>query len=235
MHNTFLLLLAIAPALILVRYFYKLDLKKPEPKGLVTKIFFLGVIFTIPASILEMFVDELFKLLVQSKILTAFLQAFIMAALIEEIIKLFIVKKFAYNTVHFDEEVDGIVYAIVASLGFACMENLIYVIDGGYTIAFARAFSAVPLHALSSGIMGYYIGKAKFAPDKKKENALILKGLWFAILIHGSYNFLIFASPELGIVITLGIVPLLIVTFIKLREKIKLAIAADSDAGRHSV
>jgi RsiW-degrading membrane proteinase PrsW (M82 family) len=235
MNIIFALVVAIAPSLVLVRYFYKQDLKKPEPKGLITKIFFLGFIFTVPACIFEMFVDEIIQQLVQAKLAIAFLQAFFMAALIEETIKLFIVKKFAYNHTHFDEEVDGIIYAIVASLGFACMENLIYVIDGGLSIAFARAFSAVPLHALSSGMMGYYIGKAKFAGDKKQEKCLLLKGLWFAILIHGVYDFLIFASPELGIIITLGIFPLLVITFIKLNEKIKLAITADTNAGRHPV
>lgn len=234
MHIIFSLLMAIAPALVLVRYFYKQDLKKPEPKGLVTKIFFLGFVFTVFACIFEIPVDEIIQRLVQSKLAIAFLEAFVMAALIEESIKLFIVKKFAYNQTHFDEEVDGIIYAIVASLGFACMENLIYVIDGGLSIAFARAVSAVPLHALSSGMMGYYIGKAKFSTDPKKENSLILKGLWYAILIHGIYDFLIFASPQLGIIITLGIFPLLILTFIKLNQKIKLAIAQDSHAGRHS-
>lgn len=233
MHVTFSLLMAIAPALFLVRYFYKQDLKKPEPKGLVTKIFFLGIAFTIPASIIEVLLDEFFNSFVAPAILYNFIKAFIIAACVEEILKFFIVKKFAYQNPHFDEEVDGIVYTIVASLGFACMENLIYVIDGGITIAFVRAFSAVPMHAVSSGIMGYYIGKARFSGNNEKS--LLLKGLWYGILIHGVYDFLIFASPELGIVITLGIFPLLIITFFKLKEKIKLAITEDTNAGRHSV
>jgi RsiW-degrading membrane proteinase PrsW (M82 family) len=235
MHVIFSLLMAIAPALVLVRYFYKQDMKKPEPKGLVTKIFFLGIVFTIPACIIEVLLDEFFNSFVTPAIVYSFIKAFIVAACVEEILKFFIVKKFAYRNTHFDEEVDGIVYTIVASLGFACMENLIYVIDGGITIAFIRAFSAVPMHAVSSGIMGYYIGKAKFAGNKRDEKSLLLKGLWYAILIHGVYDFLIFASPELGIVITLGIFPLLVITFFKLKEKIKLAITEDTNAGRHSV
>ena len=225
--------MAIAPSIALVIYFYKQDKKKPEPIGLVTRIFFLGIGFIIPACFAEYFFDIIFKQLNGILILYHFLKAFIVAAFIEELIKLIIVKQFVYKNPHFDEVMDGIVYTIVASLGFACMENLIYVIDGGLEIALVRAFTAVPMHAVASGIMGYYIGKAKFSENKQQEKSLIYKGLWFAILIHGFYNFLLFASPETSFIIALGVFPLIILTFLKLKEKMTLAIAEDSHAGRH--
>ncbi len=233
MHIFISLLMAIAPAIFLVCYFYKQDMKKPEPKGLVITIFGIGIAFTVPVSLLEVVFDELFGFLMNASILYSFIKAFVVAAFIEEFFKLLVVKKFAYTNRHFDEMMDGIVYTIVASLGFACLENVIYVIDGGIEIALVRAFTAVPMHAVASGVMGFYIGKAKFSETKKSERSLIYKGLCYAILIHGIYDFLLFASPDLGMGLVLGVFPLIIFVFIKLEEMIKFAIADDLHAGRH--
>jgi len=233
MYITISLLMAIAPSIALVIYFYKQDKRKPEPIGLIIRVFFLGFVFIIPACLIEILSDGLFNRLNGTITLYNLLKAFLVAAFVEELIKLIIVKKFVYKNLHFDEVMDGIVYTIVASLGFACMENLIYVMDGGLEVALLRAFTAVPMHAVASGIMGYYIGKAKFSENKQKENALIYKGLWFAILIHGTYNFLLFESPEISLILAFAIFPLIILTFIKLKEKIKIAIAEDLHAGRH--
>jgi RsiW-degrading membrane proteinase PrsW (M82 family) len=225
--------MAIAPSIFLVCYYYKQDLKKPEPKHLVTKIFFLGILFTVPAIILEILFDEIFGLVMRGTIFYDFVKAFVVAAFIEESIKLFVVNRFAYNHVDFDEVMDGIVYTIMASLGFACMENLIYVVEGGLIIALVRAITAVPMHAVASGMMGYYIGKAKFSESEQEKKSLVYKGLWKAIYIHGVYDFLLFASPKIGWILAIGVFPLIIFTFIRLKEKIKLAIADDLHAGRH--
>jgi RsiW-degrading membrane proteinase PrsW (M82 family) len=233
MHLFISLLMAIAPSIFLVCYYYKQDLKKPEPKHLVTKIFFLGILFTVPAIILEILFDEIFGLVIKGTILYDLIKAFVVAAFIEESIKLFVVNRFAYNHVDFDEVMDGIVYTIMASLGFACMENLIYVVEGGLTIAFVRAITAVPMHAVASGMMGYYIGKAKFSESRNERKSLIYKGLWYAVLIHGIYDFLLFASPKIGFILALGVFPLIIFAFMSLKEKISLAIADDLHAGRH--
>jgi len=88
------------------------------------------------------------------------------------------------------------------------------------------------MHALCSGMMGYYIGKAKFASEKVEEGILIKRGFWIAVGIHGLYDFLLFSVPLFGIVIAFGVIPLLIVTFIVLRKKIKAAISEDRQAGR---
>ncbi len=233
MHLFISLAMAVAPSLFLVWYFYRQDIKKPEPKRLVTRIFFLGIFFTVPAIILEVLFDAIFGLVMGSTILFDLVKAFIIAALIEESIKLFVVIRFAYHQVHFDEVMDGIVYTIMASLGFACMENIIYVVECGFTIACVRAITAVPMHAVASGMMGYYIGKAKFSEDKTASNSLIFKGLWYAVLIHGTYDFFLFASPRIGYIFALGVFPLIIITFINLKHKIKFAIRDDFDAGRH--
>jgi RsiW-degrading membrane proteinase PrsW (M82 family) len=233
MHLFISLFTAIAPSIFLVCYFYKQDIKKPEPKHLVTGIFFLGIIFTIPAFILEVLFNKIFGFVMSGTIIYDLVHAFVIAAFIEESIKLFVVTQFAYNNVDFDEAMDGIIYTIVASLGFACMENLIYVAKCGFPIAWVYAITAVPMNAVASGMMGYYIGKAKFSKNKTEENSLISKGLWYAVLIHGIYDFLLFASPRFGLIFASGVFPLIIITFFILKEKISLAIAEDSHAGRH--
>jgi RsiW-degrading membrane proteinase PrsW (M82 family) len=226
------IILAIVPALLLVWYYYRQDKQKPEPKSLITKTFLLGIVATLPVIIIELLVTSLQGFFSWFPLLYYFFKAFIVAALCEEAFKLLIVKKYVYNNIHFDEIMDGIVYTIVASLGFACMENILYVIGGGLSVAILRAFTAVPMHAVASGMMGYYVGKAKFADGKDQERSFLYKGLWIAIVIHGLYDFFIFIIPISHPFVGLAIFPLLIWTFIKLRGKIKSAIAEDVKAGR---
>jgi len=225
--------MAIAPALYLVRYFHKKDRAKPEPKQLIVKIFILGIFSTAPVVILEGLVVGLFgRFFRWSPLLNSLFKAFIVAGLCEEYIKLRVVKKYAYNNVHFDEVMDGIVYTVIASLGFACMENILYVMHGGIRVAILRAFTSVPMHAACSGIMGYYIGMAKFAQATGEERRLMRKGFWIAVALHGLYDFPLFLSSSMIPVISLSIFPLVFFTFKKLKSKIKMAIEEDSEAGR---
>jgi RsiW-degrading membrane proteinase PrsW (M82 family) len=64
---------------------------------------------------------------------------------------------------------DGVVYGAVASLGFATLENILYVTPNGFAVAAARAFTAVPGHALLGVIMGYYVGRAKFHSNEQQR------------------------------------------------------------------
>lgn len=224
--------LAIIPALLLVVYFYRRDHLKPEPRELILKIFFLGILSTIPIIILELTLalfDDVFSF---HPLAGYAFRAFIIAALCEEGFKFIIVKQFAYNRVEFDEVMDGIVYTIVASLGFAVVENMLYVIRTGIVVALLRAVTAVPLHALASGLMGYYLGVAKFITDKTSERKLFIKGLGLAILVHGLYNFFLFSVEFFGGWIALGIIPVLLLSGIFLQNKIKKALSSDLEMGR---
>ncbi|MBA7630043.1 Protease PrsW [subsurface metagenome] len=169
--------MAVAPAVILLIYYYRQDRRKPEPKRLIATIFFMGIVSTIPAILLELLVSTVQELFRWWPLLYHLFEAFIVAALCEEYIKLVMVKGIVYDNVYFDEVMDGIVYTVIASLGFACMENILYVIDGGWTTALLRTFTAVPMHAVASGMMGYYIGAAKFAKSEEGEKRLFRRGL----------------------------------------------------------
>ena len=221
MNSEISFIFAIIPTIFLVRYFYLKDINKPEPIGLIIKIFLVGAISTIPIIFIEIIVDAFVTSFSDNLIIYSFLQAFIVAGFCEETMKLMVIKFFIYNNKHFDEIMDGIVYTIVASLGFACLENIMYVSEGGLFIALIRSFTAVPLHAFCSGIMGYYIGKAKFSKTNSKE--YILKGLIIAISIHGFYNFVLF----IGGIYSFIIFPILFISYKKLKLYISLAIKED--------
>ena len=83
--------------------------------------------------------------------------------------------------------------------------------------------------------MGFYLGKAKFASSKKEENVLLYRGLLIAILVHGFYDFVLFAVPVFGIVPALSIFPLLVWGFLHLKKNISTALNDDIYAGRTMV
>ena len=224
--------MAAAPALALVWYFYKKDVNRLEPKGLVLKVFIMGALSTFAALALELLLGYLAYPHIRHRLVLHAFRAFAVAGFCEEYIKLRVVKRFAYNKPAFDEVMDGIVYAAVASLGFACFENIIYVMGGGVQTALLRAFTAVPGHAMNGGMMGYFIGRAKFARTRAGERALIATGLLIAVLLHGTYDFLLFASVDYGSALAFGILPLLVVMALAMKMLIKRAVASDALAGR---
>lgn len=227
MYTIFSFTLAVIPALFLIRYFYNQDSLKKEPKGLIVKVFFLGILSTIPVIIIEIILGEFNKLLPAESMQFFAFKAFVVAAFSEEFLKFLVVRYYPFRKTDFDEVMDGIVYAVTASLGFACLENIIYVINGGFLTALIRAITAVPLHALSAGVMGYYIGEAKFASDKKIRMSFFLRGLFYAILIHGIYDFVLFISPVVGFWISLVVIPVLYISYRLLKKKIKIAKTED--------
>jgi len=224
--------LAAAPALLLLRYYYRQDRERPEPKSLVVRIFLLGIAATFVAIPLELLMSVFQGLFTDFPLLMALFKAFVVAALVEEYLKLTIVRVFAYRNRNFDEIMDGVVYTVVASLGFACMENILYVMGGTIGTALSRAVTAIPLHATASGLMGYYIGRAKFATSPQVERALINRGLRIAIFVHGTYNFLLFTVPVFGNWILAGLFPLLVGAFLVLRSRIRIALEEDRRRGQ---
>jgi protease PrsW len=176
---------AIAPSALLVWYFHARDLY-PEPPRILWATFALGMLSVLPV----LMVGVPIHLLVNGNevpVIRGFLEAFFVAAIPEEFFKLAILLLYSMRRVEFDEPMDGIVYGVVASLGFATFENILYVFDGGLSVAISRAFSAVPFHAFAGAILGYYVGQAKFHPEEKW--LWIMKGYAAVMLLHGLYDF----------------------------------------------
>lgn len=212
-----LLLLAVAPVFTIIIYIYFQDKYEKEPKGLLLLGFALGAILSIIiVTLLYLFTDKLIPLTDEYSIWQQIVQAFFVVALAEEFSKYIIVKYFAQPRKAFNEPYDGIIYAVMVSMGFACTENIMYVLQGGYTTAFLRAFTAVPAHATFGILMGYYMGKAKFSNNRF---ALNMAGLFLAVLFHGAYDFFLFIGFIPGI--SIGAFVSLIIAVILSRKAIK--------------
>ena len=192
-----LLLIAVAPVLTIILYIYFQDKYEKEPVGLLVLSFLFGAIISILiVTILYLFTGRLIPITNELSIWQQFVQAFVVVALAEEFSKYVIVKYFAQPKKAFNEPYDGIMYAVMVSMGFACTENIMYVIEGGYETAILRAFTAVPAHATFGILMGYFMGKAKFSNNRFKLN---MAGLFLAVLFHGAYDFFLFIGFIPGI------------------------------------
>jgi RsiW-degrading membrane proteinase PrsW (M82 family) len=210
-----LIILSLAPVVFLLWYFDHLD-KKKEKRSFLFKIFLWGMLVTFIAGgleiIFEMFLLDIFYL----PIIKLIVSAFIFTALVEEALKYWVVKRKAYPHPAFNEYYDGIIYAVVASLGFAALENVFYVVEGGYYVAIIRAVLAVPAHALFGAFMGYYIGLARFEKNKEKEKKLLSRGLLLAVFFHGIYDFLLMTETGFA----LFVIPLVLAMYLNVKEKI---------------
>ena len=192
-----LLIAALAPVLAIILYVYCKDEYEKEPRRLLLYNFLLGAIVSILiATILYYGSDSFITLNNEFSVVQQFFKAFLIVAVIEEFSKYIIVRYFAQPNKEFNEPYDGIIYAVMVSMGFAATENIMYVIEGGYHVAILRAFTAVPAHATFGVLMGYFMGKAKFAKNPSKYNLL---GLFLAVLFHGAYDFFLFIDFIPGI------------------------------------
>lgn len=201
----YLLLLAIAPAAFWLWYFYRKDRYEPEPLSWVLLIYIVGIAVTIPVALIEG---------VMGAFLPEFLIVVLVAPVVEELGKYLVVRKTVYESAEFDEPVDGIVYAAAAGLGFATLENVIYVFAALETSLFlavgtglVRAVLSVPGHVLFSAMWGYSLGKARFIP-KEKRPGVIAAGLMLAIASHALFNLLLFDAIGFAVLV-LVVVPLL--------------------------
>lgn len=185
-----LLLTAFAPVCIIIIYIYIKDKYEKEPKRLLLLSFLSGAIVSVViTTILYSGFDILLPLKNQFSIQQQFIKAFFVVGLTEEFSKYIIVRYVSQPRKAFNEPFDGIIYAVMVSMGFAATENVMYVLQGGYQVAIIRAFSAVPAHATFAILMGYFMGKAKFSNSKVLLN---ITGLLLAIIFHGIYDFFLF-------------------------------------------
>jgi len=211
-----LLLLAVAPATLLLKYVLVRDKYKHEPMRLIAITFLLGGLGIIPATIIEL-------LLGSGNILVT---AFLSVAVVEETVKYLAVRVKAYRSLNFNEVMDGIVYGVAAGLGFATVENIFYVLGfGTISTAIIRAFMSVPSHAAYAGIMGFYLGMAKPFSQRSKqhERKLIITGLAIAVLLHGFYDTIAFTLEGLAGIV--GLLAMTAISWIILLRLIKKALS----------
>lgn len=214
----FYFFIAIIPGLVLMAYIIKEDRTEREPLYLIKRVLGYGALSTIIAIVLEVLFSYLYKS--DGTIINQLLSNFVGVALIEEGCKYAVVKRYAYYDKAFDYRFDGIVYAAAASLGFAILENIIYVFNGGVSVALTRAFTSLPGH-LTFGIwMGFFLGYAKkyaYLNKNLVEKIFLILSLLIPTCLHGTYDFILTANLPysttsfFGFIIFLDIISIMIV------------------------
>lgn len=181
---------AILPSFAWLNFYLRKD-TKPEPKAMVLKIFLGGMLITLPA----IFIENSAIFILEKLNLSPFLKIFLGVALVEEFLKFLVVRMFVFPSPEMEEPIDTMIYMICSALGFAAAENIYLLIPQSLffkkvvKISFGRFLGATFLHALSSGIVGFFIGLSFFR--KKERSRLISFGFILATLLHGFYNFFI--------------------------------------------
>lgn len=188
----FLIVLALLPAIALAVWIYRQDKIEREPRKLLWKIFFLGVLSVIPTIILELILGDVVGLFFEeTSVAYIVLDNFICVAVVEEYWKMKAAKKAAWKDPAFNYKFDAIVYCVTSALGFAAIENVIYVMDGGLDTAISRMLLSVPSHAIDGVIMGYFFGVAKeaeLAGNKKRRKRYLKLSVFMPMIEHGVYD-----------------------------------------------
>lgn len=198
------IIFGILPSLIWLFYYLLKDLH-PEPKRMILKVFLYGVAATLPVFLAQVLLTEFLKQLQPLEFMNSFpivmeiIKWFFIIALTEEVAKYFIVKSTIFNSYALDEPLDVMLYMVVAALGFAALENILYLFSPFYdaplstvvgitiTISFIRFIGATFLHTLCSALLGYFVVKSFF--DAKKRLKFTVIGISLAVLLHGLYDF----------------------------------------------
>ncbi|RQG89096.1 protease PrsW [Natrarchaeobius halalkaliphilus] len=203
--------LSVVPAALLAGFIWYTDITSNEPIGLLVATFVLAVLFATFAAVVNSVTRPWFEAI---PLVGTVLFFFLIVGPVEETVKLLAVRVFAYRSESFDAVIDGAVYGAIAGLGFAAIENAIYIAEtvsetemGLYTaatgITTVRALVG-PGHVIYSAIAGYYLGLAKFNPQY--AGPLVVKGLLIAAVVHATYNSTVSVVPD--VIASLAAIPL---------------------------
>lgn len=197
-----LLVVALAPVFIIAFYIYFRDKYEKEPIGILIKSFVAGAVITAPILFIELYLSNYWEQKFSNNmpdLSTAAYSAFVVAAFSEELFKYAAFILLIWKNKNFNEKFDGIVYATFISLGFAAVENILYVLQNGMATGLLRAITAVPAHAIFGITMGFYLGFAKMIPHNKTLNMIL--ALIIPIILHGIYDFILMSENEILLIL----------------------------------
>ena len=219
-----LLAAAVLPAAFLLYRVYKMDTIEKEPWSILRKLLLWGALSGIPAALVESLLTGVVQnLLQEGTLLYNFVFGFIVAALVEESFKFFFLYKFTFKNPAFNYRFDGVVYAVFVSMGFAILENVLYVFQGGLGVALSRALLALPLHAACGVYMGIAYGQQKVNSLYKSASfgSVARACLPVPILIHGFYDSCAFSAenyPIFLLVFVVFVILVFILTLLQLKK-----------------
>lgn len=200
-----LVVLSVVPALAIAAYVWKVDVTTGEPLSLLVVTFLLTVLFAMFAAVVNSLAMGIFGFL--PALIGLPLSFFLVVGPVEETVKLLAIRLYAYRDARFDAVIDGAVYGAAAGLGFATIENAIYITRGldaglaGLEVIGAAGPTAVtraiagPGHVIYSAVAGFYLGLAKF--NREHAGPIVIKGLLIAAVFHGLYNTLAGIVPTM--------------------------------------
>jgi protease PrsW len=218
-----LMILAIAPVIIVLLYIYWRDKYEKEPLYLLVRGLLLGIISVLPVMLTESI------LMMFSPLFTGywntFYQAFIVAGITEEGFKFIASFLLVWHNREFNQRFDGIVYAVFVSMGFALVENLLYVFTSpdGLSVGLTRALTAVPAHAMFGVLMGFHLSMAKFYPQAR----VLFLGYAFLIpfVFHGLYDFILMSGNQILLAL---FIPFILYLVFRVHRRIRLLSHADN-------
>lgn len=188
------LVIAVTPVIALGLAAYLTDRFDREPLRLLLKVFFFGALSVIPVFFVERLLTSLN---IFSGLLASAFSAFVVAGLTEEFFKREVVLQTVYKNKAFNEKLDGIIYAVFAALGFAMVENIMYVLvsySANPYVGLSRGLFSVPAHVLMGITMGYYLSLAKFSYNENLERIYKRKSFAIPALMHGIFDFILMAN-----------------------------------------
>lgn len=209
-----IIFIALAPVFIIALYIYFRDKYEKEPIKMLLTALLVGCLIVIPVSFVERFLAHLHPLLPRGG--KAIYRAFFVAGFTEEGFKFLALFLLIWRNRNFNEKFDGIVYAVFIGLGFAAVENIMYVTKLGVNVGWIRALTAVPAHALFGITMGYYFGLAKFYPDSR--SLLLARSIFYPMMLHGIYDFILMLGDYR---LLLGFIPYVVFLYIDGLKRMK--------------
>lgn len=192
-------LLGLLPALIWLFYYLAKD-THPEPRKMILRIFLWGAVIAAPVALIEIGLREILEKLNFDYYTYNFLMFFFIVAPVEEFFKYLVVKVKVINNPNLDEPIDLMIYMVVSALGFAGLENMLYMmtssdtINGAIELNIIRFLGAIFIHTLSSAIIGYCLA-ISFCEVKRKQ-IILVGGILLAIILHATFNFVMMIVEE---------------------------------------
>ena len=194
--SSILLRLAVLPSIGLLLLVVGKNKQRRNPTNLLVILAVLGAVSCIPAAIGELIGMTVLERtdLYQDSIVYGIVEYFCVVAAMEELVKFIAVLIATWKNKNFDHSYDGIIYGVCSALGFATLENILYVLPGGLGLGVIRAISSVPLHCTCGVFMGYFYAKAKENANHD-EGSGVAANMFLAYLvpvfIHGLYDFIV--------------------------------------------
>jgi RsiW-degrading membrane proteinase PrsW (M82 family) len=226
-----LLALAIAPGIVICLFIYFKDKYNREPFGLLIVSFFMGMLAIIPAVVIQVLLTNPAGQLLGASVLYVTVFSYLIVALSEEGSKFLVLRFIPYKRKAFDDPFDGIIYAVVVSMGFATLENIGYVMQHGIGTGILRMFLSVPAHGTFGVLMGYHIGLAKFDPANRKKYMRL--AIFWPVLFHGTFDFFLFVGSGLlyfgGAVVSFIVAIILSFKLIRRKQEISKAYFVNTD------